>query len=115
MTLLHTPTRLTAVEAQLAAEEFIQDHIGDQVLAGEPWPVHSTLSSSWVVPLILTRSAYGPVGAIGVLVVDEMTGQIIAATPTESLAETSRRLLAEQATPLEAAFHKLVAEGQAPH
>jgi hypothetical protein len=115
MTLLHAPTRLTAEEAQLTAEEFIQDHIGDQVLAGEPWPVRSALSSSWVVPLILTRSAYGPVGAIGVLVVEETTGQIIAATPPETLAETSHRLLAEQATPLETAFHKLVATGQAPH
>lgn len=115
MTLLHTPTRLTAQEAQLIAEEFIQDHVGDQVLAGEPWPVHSALSSSWVVPLILTRSAYGPVGAIGVLIVDEMTGQIIAATPAETLAEISRRLLAEQVAPLEAAFHKLIAEGQSPY
>jgi hypothetical protein len=59
MTLLHPPTRLTAVEAQLTAEDFIQAHIGDQVLAGEPWPVHPALSSSWVVPLGSPRRCCG--------------------------------------------------------
>jgi hypothetical protein len=111
LTLREAEIRLTAEEAQLAAEEFIINHIGDQVLSGEPWPIDSALRGGWVIPLILTRSAYGPVGAIGVLIIDAHTGQVIASTPAEVLAKNSRRLLDEQATPITAAFHKMISEG----
>jgi hypothetical protein len=110
MTLIDAQIRLTAQEAQLTAEEFAINQIGDQVVAGEPWPINSPLRGGWVVPLILTRPTYGPVGAIGVVVVDSNTGQVVAATPKENLTEQSDRLLTEKENDLSAAFQKLMIE-----
>ena len=105
------PTRLTAEQAQRVAENFILDQIGDQVTAGETWLVSSTLSFAWVTPLILTSSAYGPVGAIGFLVIDNLTGQVIASTPYEVLEEKTRRLYEGKGSAIEKAFRELVTTG----
>lgn len=105
------PARLTAEQAQRVAENFILDQIGDQVMAGEPWLVSSALSSAWVTPLILTSSAYGAIGAIGVLVIDNVTGQVIASTPPEVLQEKAERLYKGKGSAIEKAFHDLVTMG----
>lgn len=87
-----TLSHLTVAQVRLIAEDFIVDHVGDQVMAGEPWPIRSSLGSAWVTPLVLTASAHGPLGTIGVLVIDDSTEQVIALTPQEMLAENSQRL-----------------------
>ncbi len=111
MALTEIRAAITEKKAQLIAEEFILDYIGDQVLAGDPWPIHSALGSAWVVPMILTQSAFGPVGVIGVVVIDEHTGQVIASTPADTLNENTDRLLEEQGTALETAFRETIAKG----
>ncbi|HID53293.1 MAG TPA: hypothetical protein EYP41_14830 [Anaerolineae bacterium] len=111
MALTEIHAAITEKQAQLIAGEFILDHVGDQVLAGDPWPIHSALGSAWVVPMILTQSAFGPVGVIGVVVIDENTGQVIASTPADTLNENTDRLLKGQGSVLETAFQETIAKG----
>jgi len=40
----------SAEEAQSATTEFLLDHVGNQLLAGQP---HSMLSATWIVPIHL--------------------------------------------------------------
>jgi len=100
--------QLTAKQARLTAESFILDQIGDQVLAGEPWLIRSVLGSAWVTPMILTSSAYGPVGVVGALVVDETTGQVVASTPRDVLETKVAQLIEGHWSELEAAFWQAV-------
>lgn len=107
-TVQDTKTELTAEQAQRIAEGFILDRIGDQVTAGPPWLVRSALGAAWVMPLILTSSAYGLVGGVGAIVVDMDTAQVIASTPLELLQTNADRLLKEQHSEIEAAFRSAV-------
>ncbi len=104
-----TQTDITAQQARLIAETFLLDHLGDQLTAGEPWSAQSAISRAWVAPILLTRSAYGPVGAVGVIVIDAATGQVIAATPTYIMQEQADLLLSAQQSELDTALQKLVA------
>lgn len=108
MMVTQTVSTITAEKARLIAEDFLMDHLGDQTMAGEPLLIRSALSSAWVVPIVLTRSAYGPVGVIGSLVVDEITGQVIASTPQTHLDQKSDQLLAGQTSAIEKAFQQVV-------
>ena len=107
----HAASQFTAEQARRVAENFIIDQIGDQVVAGDPWPARSAISSAWVVPLILTNSAYGPVGAVGVLVIDSATGQVIASTPADVLAEKAEHLYEGKGAAIEEAFRDLIVAG----
>jgi hypothetical protein len=101
-------TALTAEEARLAAEEFILDHMDDQVTAGQPWFIHTVLGEAWVAPLVLTSSAYGIVGGMGAVIVDGNTRQVVAYTPTEMVKRIAEQLWETQKAQIEAAFRAAI-------
>jgi hypothetical protein len=84
--------KLTAGNARLIADDFIIDNFGDQLGAGEPWLIQSTLGVAWTAPIVLTSSAYGPLGVVGVIVIDANSSQIIASTPINMVEATSDKL-----------------------
>jgi hypothetical protein len=86
------PERISAEEAQAAATDFLLDHAGNQLLAGTPLRMTAALRSVWVVPVHLTYIHTGPIGSVGVIGVDEETGQVIAWTPIQEMKAASRRL-----------------------
>jgi len=91
-------------DARLIGEDFVADHLGDQIGIGSPWRVVSSLNSAWVVPLVLTSPGYGIVGTVGVLVVDEEFGHITAWTTPEDIEANVNRLIVEKGADLESAF-----------
>jgi hypothetical protein len=76
MTLEIAYQNLTQNEAQRIGEEYVADHLGDQVGTDIPRRIVSSLRSAWVVPLVLTLPGYGKVGTAGLIVVDEENGHI---------------------------------------
>ncbi|NUM43112.1 MAG: hypothetical protein HUU38_00285 [Anaerolineales bacterium] len=97
-------TQITQQDAQRIGEDFVADHLGDQISIGSPWHVVSALHSGWVVPLVLTSPGYGIVGTVGVLVVDEEFGHITAWTTVEDIEANVDRLNTENGANLETAF-----------
>ena len=63
-TISPTKERVTASAAKQIAEQFVSDHLGDQIGAGEPARVTSALQAAWVVPLVLTAPGYGIVDIV---------------------------------------------------
>jgi hypothetical protein len=102
------PAHISAEVAQAAATEFLLDHAGNQLRAGSPLLMATALRSVWVVPVHLTYIHTGPVGSVGVVGVDEETGQVIAWTPIQEMQAASRRL--REANPdIDALFPSFIA------
>ncbi len=84
----HTSTE----EAQSAATEFLLDHVGNQLLAGQPHLMVSSTEATWVVPVHLAYLHTGPIGSVGVVAVDDETGLVVAWTPIDQMKAASRML-----------------------
>jgi hypothetical protein len=98
--------KIDANEALRIGEDFVADHLGDQIGVGAPWRVVSSVHSAWVVPLLLTSPGYGVVGTVGVLVVDEEFGHITAWPTVEEIDTNAERLVMEKKEELDAAFER---------
>ncbi len=94
-------------DAQHIGEDFVADHLGDQISVGTPWHVVSSIHSAWIVPLLLTSPGYGMVGTVGVLVVDEEFGHITAWTTVEEIDANVERLVKEKKEELDSAFERI--------
>lgn len=105
-------TQITVNDARRIGEDFVADHLGDQIGIGSPWHVVSSLHSAWVVPLVLTSPGYGMVGTVGVLVVDEEFGHITAWTTVEDIEANVNRLITEKGMDLETAFDMARLQGK---
>ena len=105
-----TPGERTDVFAEAAlrvAEQFIADHLGDQIGAGTPWRVVSPLRSALVIPLVLTSPGYGVVRIVGVLIVDEELSTLTAWTPVEEIMATAARLVREHESERRAVWQRV--------
>ena len=105
-------TPITAEQARRTGEDFIAEHLGDQVGAGLPWHVVSPLQSAWIVPLVLTSPGIGPVGIVGVIVVDDGFGHITAWTGIDEIKANIKHLATERQTELEQAFQQTILNTQ---
>jgi len=79
-------------QAQSAATEFLLDHVGNQLIAGRPHLMVSTGGAVWVIPIQLTYIHTGPLGIVGVVAVDDESGQVTASTPLAQIKLESRKL-----------------------
>ncbi len=86
----------TAQTAQAAATEFLLDHLGNQLIAGQPHLMVSFLQAVWIVPVHLAYLHSGPIGSVGVVAVDAETAQVIAWTPIAQMKTASRTLRQQQ-------------------
>ena len=84
--------RTSAEEAQSAATEFLLDHVGNQLLAGQPHLMLSSTEATWVVPVHLAYLHTGPIGSVGVVAIDDETGLVVAWTPIDQMKAASRTL-----------------------
>ena len=96
--------KIDASEARRIGEDFVADHLGDQIGVGAPWRVVSSVHSAWVVPLLLSSPGYGIVGTVGALVVDEEFGHITAWTTVKEIDANIERVVAEKKEELDSAF-----------
>ena len=91
---------ITAEQAQSAATGFLLDHVGNQLLAGQPHLMLSPTRATWIVPIHLTYLHTGPLGSVGVIAVDDETGLVVAWTPIDQIKTASRALCAAKAPTL---------------
>ena len=81
-------------QARAAATEFLLDNLGNLLSAGEPHLMISAVRAMWIFPVQLAYLHTGVLGSVGVVAVDEETGQVIAWTPISDMKAASRRLRA---------------------
>jgi hypothetical protein len=90
-----TPTltqHITAEATRAVATEFLLDHLGNQLVAGEPLLMVSAVRAVWIVPVQLVYIHTGTIGSVGVVAVDEETTQVVAWTPIPHMKAMSRQL-----------------------
>lgn len=103
----------TPEDAQEAATEFLLDFVGSQLVAGKPLSMTSALRSVWIVPVALAYVHTGALGEIGVIAVDEETGEVVAWTPIEQMKAASRALRAASEPELSQHFHAAMSSASA--
>ena len=99
---------ITAEQAQSAATGFLLDHVGNQLLAGQPHLMLSPTRATWIVPIHLAYLHTGPLGSVGVVAVDDETGLFVAWTPIEQIKSASRALRAAKEPTLSQQFQSFM-------
>lgn len=99
----------SAEEAQDAATDFLLDHVGNQLLAGQPHLMLSPTQATWIVPIHLAYVHTGPLGSVGVIAVDEESGQVVAWTPVDQIKAAARTLREAKAPSLTQNFQTFIA------
>lgn len=84
--------RISPDEACAAAMDFLLDHVGNQLVAGQPHLMVSAVRAIWIVPVQLAYIHSGTLGNVGVVAVDEETGHVIAWTPIAQMKAATREL-----------------------
>jgi hypothetical protein len=97
-------TSITAQNAAMIAQEFVEDQLGNLIGTGRPYQMVSGLQSAWSIPLVLTSPGYGVVGTVGAVMVDMEFGHIIGWTPIEEVRANAEALTDENEAAVEAAF-----------
>ena len=106
-----TSQHISAEEAQASAIDFLLDHVGNQLVAGEPHLMISAWRAVWIVSVHLAYIHTGPLGSVGVVAVDDETGQVVAWTPIEQMKAASRRLREAGEPAISEQFRSLMAAG----
>ena len=83
--------RIGAEEAMHKAERFLNRHLGYLLAAGTPQREPFPLRSTWVVPVQLTYPGCGVVGEVGMVVVDETTGEVVAWTSPQEMHQATEQ------------------------
>jgi hypothetical protein len=86
--------RIGADEAMHKAERFLNRHLG-HLAAGTPQRELFPLRSAWVVPVQLTYPGCRVVGEVGMVVVDETTGEVVAWTSLQDMHQATGQLYQE--------------------
>ena len=105
-------TAISAEEAQAAATDYLLDHVGNQLIAGQPHLMTSLLHEVWIVPVHLSYLPTGLLGSVGVVAIDSETGKAIAWTPVEQMKAASRALCEMAEPQLASQFQSFMASAQ---
>ena len=105
---LQLPHSFSADDACASATEFLLDNIGNQLTVGQPLRMVSAIRSTWIVPIQLAYVHTGILGSVGVIAVDEETGQVVGWTPVDQIKETSRQLREQNKPQLSDQFESLM-------
>ncbi|MBI4674362.1 MAG: hypothetical protein HY741_22185 [Chloroflexi bacterium] len=98
----------TSESARDAATEFLLDHVGNQLVAGQPYLMLGVLHASWIVPVQLAYPHTGVIGTVGVLAVDDETQRVIGWTPIAQMKRASRELRESREPALTEQFHSFM-------
>ena len=94
--------KLTAFEAQAAANGFLLDHLPDLYCALEAQL--DPINQLWRVPVTLTYPRYGGIGKVGEICVSVFVEKIVSFTPLIEMRTTARQLYDQQIDAIEEAF-----------
>ncbi len=104
--------RNNAEDVESAATEFLLDHVGNQLLAGQPHLMVSSTEATWVVPVHLVYLHTGPIGSVGVVAIDDETGLVVAWTPIDQMKAASRTLRERKEPLLSRQFQSFMTDPQ---
>lgn len=91
--------------ARTRAQEFLRENELTRFTVGAPRRMVSALRSVWSVPVELRYPDFGLVGEVGVIAVDEETGNVVAWTPREEILTTAGELYQDHKAQIQAARH----------
>ena len=74
---------ISARQAAAAVNEWLVSYVGDRFLAGTP--ALDTQSEVWLVPILYVYPNEGPLGSIGEIAVNSVTGELIAHPPIDEI------------------------------
>lgn len=94
--------KLTAFEAQAAANGFLLDNLPDRYGAYEPR--FDPREQVWRVAVLLTYPYIGSVGQVGEICVSAFSEDIVSFTPLAEMRERARKLYEQHHDAIQAAF-----------
>ena len=94
--------KLTAFEAQAAANGFLLDNLPDRFCADDPQ--YNYGAKCWVVPVILAYPVIGSIGQVGVLEVSAFSADILSHTPFAEMKAIGKKLYEAHRDEINAAF-----------
>ncbi|MDX2041737.1 MAG: hypothetical protein SF097_10820 [Acidobacteriota bacterium] len=95
-------TKITAMEAQGAANGFLLDHLPDRFLAIEPH--FDSSARAWRLPVVIAYPFIGPIGEVGEISVNVSDEAIISHTPFDEMMSRARILYDQHREAIETAF-----------
>ena len=94
--------KLTAFEAQAAANGFLLEHMPDRYGAYDP---HLESNGQvWRVSVLLTYPFIGSIGEVGEIRVSAFSEDILSFTPVDEMRERARKLYVQNHAAIQAAF-----------
>jgi hypothetical protein len=98
----HTPTSVTALAAQAAANQFLSERLPDRFTADQA--ERDRAGDVWRVPVVLAYPFIGAVGQVGEILVNADTESVVWFTPLDEMRERARLLYEAHRDEIEAAF-----------
>lgn len=98
----HTPTHVTALAAQAAANQFLGECLPDRFTADQA--ERDRTGDVWRVPVILAYPIIGAVGTVGEVLISAETEQVVSSTPLDEMKSRARELYEAHRDEIEAAF-----------
>ena len=96
----HTPTQVTALAAQAAANGFLSEHLPDRFTADQA----ERAGDVWRVPVVLAYPFVGAVGQVGEVLISAETEQVVSFTPLAEMKSRAGELYEAHRDEIEAAF-----------
>lgn len=96
----NTVPKITSLEAEAAASLFLNDHLPDRLVAGDPQL--DTRAGFWRIPVLLAYPMIGSVGEVGEIIVSGQTEEILSHTPVDEMLARARALYEQHHAEIEA-------------
>jgi len=96
------PPQVTALQAQAAANLFLNDRLPDRFTADQPQL--SAADDLWHVPVILAYPFVGSIGEVGEILISADSETAISHTPLDEMKERAQRLYDVHRDEIEATF-----------
>ncbi len=94
--------KLTALEAQAAANGYLLDNLPDSFLAIEPR--FDPATKTWRLPVVISYPFIGPVGEVGEIHVSSSSADITSVTPLDEMKTCARALYEQHRERIQTAF-----------
>jgi hypothetical protein len=96
------PPQVTALQAQAAANLFLNDRLPDRFTADQPQL--SSTAALWHMPVILAYPFVGSIGEVGEILINADAEAVVSHTPLDEMKEKAQRLYDAHRDEIEAAF-----------
>ncbi len=96
--------KLTALEAQAAANGYLLDNLPDSFLAIEPR--FNPATKTWRLPIVISYPFVGPVGEVGEIHVSSSNEEIVSITPLDEMKTRARTLSEQHRETIQTAFDR---------